>query len=200
MTYGKAPNLGFIGRKRTGKDTAAAHLIEEFGYTKHAFADALRESIARVDPVVYPAPGDYDPGTIADLGVMRYSEVVRAYGYEAAKDLFPEFRRILQEFGQGLREKVDESLWVDACLARIRATDGPVVVTDVRYPNEVRALKDLGFVLVKVTRPSVLDPSETHSSEVLTDDLPADYVVENEGPLVALYAFLDGVVLNGAAR
>lgn len=204
MTYGQAPNVGLIGRKRTGKDTAAARLIAAFGYTRHAFADPLRESIARMDPVVFPTPQDFDQFDAKTFVPLRYSEALRLYGYERAKDFFPEFRRVLQEYGQGVRDMV-EDFWVDAAVRRIAQESGPVVVTDVRYPNEVDRLRSLGFVLVKVVRPSHVDPADTHSSEVMSDALHADHVFTNEGangepyaPLDAFHAFLDGVVLTAA--
>lgn len=191
MTYGTPPNIGLIGRKRTGKDTAAAGLIERYGFVKHAFADALRDLATRVDPVI---SGELGGGT-----EWRYAEAVDHYGYERAKDTRPEIRRILQELGKGVRDIIGPDVWVDALERRVCAETGPVVVTDVRFPNEVARLKALGFVLVKLTRPSALDPTDTHPSEVLTDSLPADHVYENEGSVEALHAFLDGAVLNGAA-
>lgn len=201
MTYGQAPNIGLIGRMRTGKSTAAGHLCESFGYSSLGFADPVRALAERLDPVVFPSPEDPD---VDHDGPLRYSDALRILGYEAAKDLYPEFRRILKNIGQGERER-DEYVWVNRWEQAWRAAlavdaSRPFVVADVRYPNEVARLKLLGFVIVKLTRPSVLDASESHDSEVLTDSLPADYVYENESSPDALFAFLDGVVLSGAGR
>ena len=35
--------IGFLGRKRSGKDTCGEYLIENYNFTKYAFADPLKD-------------------------------------------------------------------------------------------------------------------------------------------------------------
>jgi hypothetical protein len=44
--------LGLSGYARCGKDSAAAVLVEEFGFTRVAFADKLREVLYALNPIV----------------------------------------------------------------------------------------------------------------------------------------------------
>lgn len=180
------PDIGLVGRKRVGKDTAARHLDRAYGYTALGFADPLRRAVEALDPIV-----DFSPGR----GLTRYRDAVAAYGYEGAKDLFPEFRRVLQGYGVGLRDTLGEDVWVDALLRRVRLTydQDPVVVTDCRFPNEAKALKGRGFVLVRITRETGLE-DDLHPSETALDGYPVDHVIANDGTPEDLFEALDRVI------
>lgn len=43
-------NIGIVGRKRSGKDTAAAALVEKLGYVRHGFADPLKDAALALNP------------------------------------------------------------------------------------------------------------------------------------------------------
>ena len=43
---------------------------------------------------------------------------------------------------------IDEDVWINALMRRIDNTNGPIVVDDVRFPNEARRLKAAGFTLI----------------------------------------------------
>lgn len=162
------PNIGLIGRARSGKDTAGKWLCDNRGYTRVAFADPLRQAALKLDP---------------EIGGYRLSHRVDMYGWETAKDLFPEVRRILQELGSAIRD-LDEDFWLDKALCAVdevsTRTGRPVVITDVRYPNEMTRLRHWGFHLVYIDRPGT--PQLDHPSERLTED-DADYVLHNDGDL-----------------
>lgn len=168
------PLVGLIGKKRVGKDTFAAVLVEEFGFARVAFADPLKEMALTIDPVI---------GWYANNGSavhMRLDTAVALRGWEEAKDVYPEARRFLQRLGDGVRQ-FDPEFWVRAGMRKARAlrrggSDAavvfgpgqPVVITDVRYPNEADAIRDAGGVLVRIVRPGV-DDGDTHASETALD-------------------------------
>ncbi|MGH8964980.1 MAG: hypothetical protein ACRDXB_06585 [Actinomycetes bacterium] len=173
------PNIGIIGRARAGKDTVGQWLVDTHGYERVAFADPLKEAALKLDPVV--------------MGSMRYgdtpyrlSSAVRSSGWEEAKDLFPEVRRILQELGASIRA-IDEDFWLRAAIKRVLAAneaDHPVVITDVRYPNEVASLRRAGFALLYIHRPGVAQLD--HESERLTPE-DADHLICNDRSVSDLY-------------
>ncbi|WP_063757325.1 hypothetical protein [Streptomyces sp. NRRL S-378] len=174
-------NIGLIGRARVGKDTVGRILREAAGYERVAFADPLKEAALRLDPVVYSF-------TVDGYGTenTRLSEVVEWGGWEQAKEE-PEVRRILQELGAAMRT-VDPEVWLRAGLARAeevnRATGRPVVITDVRYPNEAESLRRAGFHLIYIDRPGVLQLD--HESEGALTATDAHYVINNSGSLSEL--------------
>lgn len=119
--------IALVGNMRSGKDTFADVLINEQGYTKIAFADELKR---------------------------------------ICKELFPEQfkngnkpREILQNVGQCMRS-IDYDVWVKALDRKIKQYDAVtnmyeikednLVITDVRYPNEVGYLIDNGFIVVQI--------------------------------------------------
>lgn len=184
----RPPDIGLIGRARTGKDTAAAILRRKWGHERLAFADPLRDALAALDPIVYNAN---------DHSFHRYTAVLDAIGYEAAKDRVPEVRRLMQHMGVGMREHLGPDVWVEALMRRVDALQPtrPVVVADVRFPNEAERLRREGFVLVRLTR-AAAPSAGSHVSETALDDFAADITFANDGSLDELEAFLDGVVLE----
>lgn len=164
------PCVGITGRARSGKDTAAAALITSGGYVRVGFADALKRSALALDPYV-------------DQGI-RLSEAVTSMGWEAAKDQVPEVRRLLQRLGDEAGRRVHgETTWVQIAMreiARHRLAGKSVVVPDVRYDNEVDALRAAGFVIVRVSR-AVSTVGDPHPSETLVDQLSVDIEIKNAG-------------------
>ena len=107
-------------------------------------------------------------------------DVARALGWDGNKD--DSGRAFLQTLGESVRNNVHRDVWVWAAKQRIESVDGPVVVTDVRYPNEADMIHELGGVLVRIDRPGV-GPINGHESESFVASLPADRVIVNDGTL-----------------
>jgi hypothetical protein len=182
-----AGNIGIIGRARVGKDTAGAWLVENRGYERVGFADAVRYAALRLDPIV--EVWAYSDGT--DVSLSSLSEYVRLYGWERAKDELPEVRRILQEFGMAIRA-IDEDFWLRAALAKvneINESGRSAVITDVRFPNEAESLKRAGFHLLYIDRPGVevID----HPSEGALTAEDADYVIPNTTDVPTFLRFVE---------
>ncbi|MFD5647879.1 hypothetical protein ACFWIP_40510, partial [Streptomyces anulatus] len=141
MTYYRG--IALVGKARSGKDTVAKRLIQRFAYTRVAFADPLRMMALDVNPYIGPAAVD-----------RRLRDVVEDIGWDRAKEECPEIRRILQNIGQTVRD-LDPKFWLRQGLDKIEVADRwnlPVVVTDVRYRNEVRALVNRDFLTVRILR------------------------------------------------
>jgi hypothetical protein len=171
------PDLSVFGYARSGKDTIAEHLITKYGYVKIAFADPLRATMAAVNPIV--------DATVLDDGTyvpFRYSDALAKHGYEAAKDLYPEIRRLYQTHGVAIREILDEDAWVNAALLRMsRVPSGtPVVVTDARFENEFTALDREDFQFVRVLRDGQKN-RDSHVSETELDKQSPDFTIRNNG-------------------
>ncbi len=165
-------NIGIIGRARVGKDAAGKWLVDERGYRRVAFADALKLAAWKIDPYIY-----------SDFGYLRRlsDRVTGEASYERAKDEYPEVRRILQELGSAMRD-VDPDIWIRPVLEKTRDANEsgvPVVITDVRYPNEAATLKRAGFHLVYIERPGI--PQLDHESEGALTAEDADYHIVNDG-------------------
>jgi hypothetical protein len=183
------PNIALCGKARSGKDTVAGHLVQRYGYTRLAFADPLKEMALSVDPLI---PTERYP---ARLIHVRLARLVGDAGWEYAKDRYPEVRRLLQQMGQTVRG-YDSHFWIRALLAKASAIDTPIVVTDVRYPNEHASLMRAGFDVVRVMRPGagLADGNEQHDSETALDDFTATAGIMNAGALDELGGHVDDLV------
>ena len=170
--------IGIMGKKRAGKDVLAARLVEAHGFTRLAFADPMRAALLALNPIL---PFATAPGSLTPLRLAPY---VAAWGWDAAKEHY-EVRRLLQDYGTGIRDYAGADVWVDAMERNLHRTFGPVVISDVRFPNEAARISRLGGVLVRVYRPDLVS-TDTHISETALDGLAADYIVANVGTLADL--------------
>ncbi len=95
-------------------------------------------------------------------------------------------RLVLQLLGtEGGREQIHPNIWVNATLGDIKPTD-KIIVTDVRFPNEVYGIKKRNGIVIRVVRPSKVSTS-THPSETSLNDFNQwDYVIINDGTLEQL--------------
>lgn len=182
MTY---RNIAFIGKARSGKDSAGARLVHNWHFTRVAFADPLKRVALELNPYIPTVPGV----------VVRLESLIADVGWEYAKDHYPEVRRTLQRAGESVRQ-VDEDFWLNTALRSIDAAAGwnmPIVVTDCRYENEAKALQARGFMLVRIRRVSVTGRF-LHASETALDDFPADQTIINSGTLFELETEIDALV------
>lgn len=175
--------IAFSGLKGSGKDTAAEVLIEEYGFTKIAFADALREALLVLDPVVI-IEEDWQP-----LVITKLSKVVSEYGWDWAKRSLPEVRRLMQVFGTEVgRMLFGENVWVDILSKRYPdiADDATrYVVTDCRFPNEVEFVRKSGGAVVWIERPGL--SSDGHASESTDIAALASVVLHNDEAISELH-------------
>ncbi|MGC5319324.1 hypothetical protein ACPXB5_11360 [Micromonospora arida] len=178
-----APLIGLIGRARAGKDTFAARLIEAHGFTRYAFADALRGVALDLDPIVLPID------TVQ--GSARLSEIVERVGWEGAKE-YREVRRTLQRLGVAVRT-LDEEFWVSRVMLKISANAKPAVVTDVRFANEAAAIVAAGGRLVRIVRAGQ-DESDTHISETALADYPTHAHIDNDSDIATLRTRADAAL------
>ena len=176
-------NIALTGKARSGKDTVARVLVEEYGYRRVAFADALKEMALEINPIIacYTKDG-YEIVTVPLVDLVEFE------GWELAKDIYPEVRRFLQQLGSSVRKR-NPMFWVGIVEEAIEDAERegvPVVVTDCRYFNEANTLQEhYGFSLIRITRPGV-DSGDTHESETEMDGYEVDYELLNDSDIAAL--------------
>lgn len=154
--------IGLSGYARSGKDTAARILVEEFGFKRLAFADKIREFLLEIDPILNDG--------------YRLNHVVTEYSWDTAKDR-DEVRRLLQETGLAARKMFGPDFWVEQAFASVDPTDR-VVVTDVRFPNEADYIRDLDGYVWRINRDSV-DAVNNHISEHALNGYTFDTIINN---------------------
>ena len=174
--------IGLSGYARSGKDEAAKVLVEDYGFTRVAFADKLREVLYALNPII----AEKGASTIAGRyeTYVKVQDVIDRHGWDGYKETEygTEIRRLLQRLGtEAGRETLWDSIWIDAALTG-HPDDARIVVTDCRFPNEAQAIKDRGGKVWRIRRPSV-GPANNHPSETSLDAWSFDRWISNNGTL-----------------
>jgi hypothetical protein len=172
--------VGVGSTARAGKDTAANALVRDLGFTKISFATPLKDLAALADPIILPGQS-----SVNTPSHNRLSWVLRGSGgWEAAKDRYPEVRRILQALGVGARAVFGEDFWIDQAF-KLANRQEHVVIPDVRFINEAQAIKDKGGFLVKINRPGH-GIGDHRSERELADWTDWDLTVDNNATIPEL--------------
>ena len=137
-------------------------------------------------------------------------------GWDAPVELIkPTVRQLLQEIGtEAMRDNIHPHIWSNALFAEwkpqtivrdgqeYRGLEFPKwIITDIRFPNEAKAIKDRGGVLIRVNRTydnlfhnmigtdaTTWKAPSTHPSETSLDNYKDwDYVIDNDGSLEDLF-------------
>ncbi len=152
--------IGITGPMGAGKDTLAAAL-QRVGtnYEIKRFATSLRQ-------VVSILTGLRVEDTETGKGKAMY---LPAWGMTVGQ--------MLQRLGtDAVRDHLHPDAWVLALFNTIGADDR-VIISDVRFPNEVRAIRARGGIIVRVLRTGAAEPlrddgrDKMHASETACDDL-----------------------------
>jgi hypothetical protein len=193
--------VGVTGYARAGKDTVADRLVARHGFKRMSFAGPLKAVLLKMNPILGMDP--MRPGFCITL-----KDALERYGGEnGVKELFPEYRRLLQKLGtEGIRA-IDEEFWIKAAAKMImaEANDSRLVFTDCRFPNEGTAINDAGMrgnVLPlpgpttelwcverdEATKEAV---NNAHESEQYVGKLGEQYTIDNNGNMDHLHMAVD---------
>lgn len=175
--------IGFAGRKRAGKSTAAEHLAN-LGFLKLSFADPIREMVAFL------------------LRSLNY-EFSLDWLFNAGKEtaVHPvgrSTRYLMQTLGtEWGRELINPRLWVMVAQSRIDALSQSdpclsLVFDDVRFEDEAAMIRDMGGVIVHVDRGG--GEVDYHASEVGIDQRDSDYFIDNDKDVADFLLELDALM------
>lgn len=204
--------LGLVGRAGSGKDTVADILVRDHGWVKIALADPMKRFLR--DVLAFSDDQLWGPSSSRNAPDKRYIRSRPAQGWlDDQRPLYLTPRHALQQLGTEWGRACYENVWIDCALrdaARVldpnlsvtsvnyySAKAGPifvggfpqpkgVVISDCRFPNEVKAIHAAGGVVWKTTHGSGLaGAAGQHESERHIDSLEVDAVVP-DGALEAL--------------
>jgi hypothetical protein len=198
----KLPSLiGITGRVNAGKDTLAAHLVQEYGYNHIAFSDPLYRLLEQLDPWIdtteFYAKVSYKEWVELDTPKpQRFSRLLEIFGWDRLKRLSSEVRKYLQLLGtEGGRELHGYDCWIKIAEDKIDRYPGKYVITGLRFDNEFSFVKrNRGEIwLVKSVREVPADPN--HASEAIIDYEPyADMIIRNDGSVPDFHQSIDSIL------
>lgn len=125
--------------------------------------------------------------------ILKYAQWV--CDFEEKKD-----RAFLQFVGTEWARDRDPDVWVNIAL-KDTPDNGNVFLSDIRFKNELMALKKDGWVCVRIERESQSQRKGTgtvdHTSETELDSISGeewDHVIQNDGDLSQFYHKLDKMI------
>ena len=171
--------VGLCGAAGAGKDSVAKILVEYSSqpFVKGSFAQPLYQCVS----------------AITGMPISKLQD--RAFKEQVIPWLGKSPRQLLQSLGtEWGRDMVDPEIWIRIAMdwAGQHTSNGwNVVITDVRFQNEAKAVLNAGGEVWRVQRPTGprLDgDAASHSSEAGIDDRFVSRVIDNSGSLDDLRA------------
>lgn len=175
--------VGLSGRKGAGKSAAASELVATHGFREVSFAGPLKDAISvalGIDRARLDDP--MDKGRPDPFWGASPRELMQIVGTELFRDALA--RSLPLHFGPDR-----PSVWVRVCERAVRELISSdehvrVVISDVRFPDEIDLVRRLGGTLVHVERSGIVS-TDDHASERFgahgTSD--ADLILRNDGTL-----------------
>lgn len=173
--------LAFGSKARQGKDVAGEAVVEHF-IRQQAMLNRFYET------------NSLKPGPAAQL--FKFADAL----YKECRELHGMTEKdapLLQRVGTERRAE-NPKYWIDQVFAQIdRVNPEVAVITDLRYRNEARAIKDRGGVIIQVSRMNqdgtpfvATDRPADHPSEIDLDGHRFDHYISAYSGEVALVAQL----------
>lgn len=164
--------VALMGKRGSGKSTAAAYLVDQYGFKLRKFADPLKDMLRAI--------GLTDEEIEGDLKQQPCELLMGRTPVHAMQTLGTEWGRYL----------IHPDMWADHW---IRRTQGGrfIVCDDCRFPNEARCVRANGGRIIEIIRPAKDNPLEgdqhsSHASESTMVETTPDFVVQNSGTILEL--------------
>lgn len=171
--------IGLGHYSRTGKDSFANYLLAALACPKiKAAKKSFAWKLKQVCYELYAWAGMREPEFYETPEGATYRDIVlQAMGKTPVQ--------IWVDFGTpAVREQVYDRTWIDYLLKTDHGVE-VLVVPDVRFPNEVEAIRELGGTLIKVVRPGY-GPRKTVADRALLGFTGWDYVIGSSGEMSEL--------------
>jgi hypothetical protein len=202
---------GFIG---SGKETVADYLTNFHGFRRESFANSLKDAVAQVF--------GWDRTMLEGrtTSAREWREQVDPWWSDRLNmpNLTP--RWVLQYWGTEVcRKGFHDDIWIAALENKLRNSRDNIVISDCRFPNEIKSIKEAGGQIVCVNRgiqPHWVDIAiqanrgsanaqdwlkneKIHASETAWVGTAFDYVFDNNGSIDELFAQVKGLVQDPLA-
>jgi hypothetical protein len=135
---------GFIG---SGKDTIADYLTNFHEFRRESFANTLKDAVSKVF--------GWDRTMLEGRTkqAREWREQVDPWWSKRLNmpDLTP--RLMLQLWGTEVcRKGFHDDIWIASLENKLRTSTDDIVISDCRFPNEIKSIRDAGGIVIRVKR------------------------------------------------
>jgi hypothetical protein len=204
---------GFIG---SGKDTVADYLTNFHEFRRESFANSLKDAVS----MVFGWDRTLLEGRTKQAREWR-EQRDEWWSSRLGQEITP--RWILQYWGTEVcRRAFHDDIWIAALENKLRNSKDDIVISDCRFPNEIKSIKNAGGIVVRVVRgqepkwynaamaynrgpngntewalsKAKLDRLKIHASETAWVGTKFDHVLDNNGTIDDLFAQVKNLVSN----
>lgn len=176
--------IGLMGIKGSGKTSAALYLMKQYGFIEKSFAECLKRACQELfllsDSQVFGTQEEKETPDDRWFGCTP-RKMLQFVGTDL-------LRNNLNTIMPGLGNDIfihHFKLWYESEIKK--NPNLCVVVSDVRFQNEIDFIQKIGGFVIKINRPSVMT-NDMHSSEMELQSITTyDYLIENTGTLEDFY-------------
>ena len=139
--------IGIAGFQGSGKDTIADYLQNIYGFKRDSFAATLKDAVA----AIFGWDRELLEGRTTESRAWR--EQVDAWWADRLNmpNLTP--RLVLQQWGTEVaRKSWHDDTWIASLENKLARAHNDIVITDVRFPNEIQAVRNAGGIVIRVVR------------------------------------------------
>jgi hypothetical protein len=139
--------IGFVGLIGAGKDTAADYLVNFHGFRRDSFANTLKDAVSNVF--------GWDRTLLEGRTTQAREWREQVDPWWAERLNMPKLtpRWVLQYWGTEVcRHGFHDDIWIASVENKMRKTTDNIVISDVRFPNEIKAIHNAGGIVIRVKR------------------------------------------------
>jgi len=198
------PNIyGICGYKGSGKDTLAKMVVKFNGnFTVLHFADDLKKFASEIFGIEEKYFHDVSLKEVSISPVVM-DDFIHSMKSVTGLDILPRGktantpREVLQYFGTEYVRSVEDNYWVDRVVSKVKRIGSKVLIPDVRFPNEVEAVRKCGGLVLRTIRLSQKVSSDAHASEAHASSIVPDIEIASvEGNLTIPRGFAYNVAMG----
>jgi rhodanese-related sulfurtransferase len=139
--------IGICGFQGSGKDTIADYLQNIYGFKRDSFAATLKDAVA----AVFGWDRELLEGRTTESRAWREQVDTWWANRLNMPDLTP--RLVLQKWGTEVaRKSWHDDTWIASLENKLSRAHNDIVITDVRFPNEIAAVRNAGGIVIRVVR------------------------------------------------
>lgn len=207
--------IGLSGQIASGKDTIADYLIAHKGFRRMSFAGPLKDAVSSI----FGWDRQMLEGTTKESRIWRDKVDTWWANRLAIPNLTP--RWALQQWGTEVgRKAFHDDIWIASVENKlIKLTSENIVISDCRFINELKSIKNVGGCTIRVERgqkpiwydhaiiynsgpahlgykeaEEFLKEQKIHASEYSSVGLDYDFNIDNNGSLEDLYSQIDSII------
>jgi hypothetical protein len=154
--------IGVCGLIGAGKDTIADYLVNVHEFRRESFANTLKDAVA----AVFGWDRTLLEGRTKEA--RQWREQVDTWWSNRLEIDHLTPRWVLQYWGTDvLRNHFNDDIWVASLENKLRKTNDDIVISDCRFPNEIKAIKNQGGIVIRVVRgdePAWMDAARAYMS------------------------------------